>query len=483
MSNEKAIPKLWQHQYEAVQRARSLDSLALFFPPGTGKTATLISILREKYQHYDRIIPTLIFCPPIVITNWKSEFLVWSKIPGKNITCLRGSAKEKEKVLSNILPNSVVITNYESLNQPRVFSALAKFLISDTAQVLALDESHRCKATTSKRTKRAIEFGDICKHKYILTGTPVLNNLMDLFSQFRILDGGKLLGSNFVSYRLRYFEDKNKFLPKARYFPNWQPIPGSGEKIKQLIAPVAITVDKEKCLDLPPLINKTIEVPMGEEQARLYKEMKQSLIAVIQRDEIRGDKVAVADLAITKALRLQQIVSGHLRFEENGDVKTFQIKSNPRKEALKELLQDITPGHKVIVWAVFHANYEDIREVCKDLKLGIAELHGKISDKDEQVSKFTTDKSCRVLIGHPGSGGIGVNLIAASYSIFYSRSFSLEFDIQAEARNRRGGSEIHDSITRIDLVTPGTIDAVVMKSLASKVAISNSILKEKIGEF
>jgi SNF2 family DNA or RNA helicase len=87
-----------------------------------------------------------------------------------------------------------------------------------------------------------------------------------------------------------------------------------------------------------------------------------------------------------------------------------------------------------------------------------------------------------VLIGHPGSGGIGLNLIEASYMIYYSRSFSLEHDIQSEARCYRGGSERHQSITRIDLVTPGTIDELVMKSLATKQELSDKILKEKMGE-
>jgi len=114
------------------------------------------------------------------------------------------------------------------------------------------------------------------------------------------------------------------------------------------------------------------------------------------------------------------------------------------------------------------------------LKLGFAELHGDIKDKDKEAEKFRSDDSIRVIIGHPGSGGIGLNLVEASYMIYYSRNFSLEMDIQSEARNYRGGSERHASITRIDLVTPGTIDELVLKALAGKTAISNSVLKGMI---
>jgi len=248
------------------------------------------------------------------------------------------------------------------------------------------------------------------------------------------------------------------------------------------MAPVSMHIEKSKCLTLPPLVKKVIEVPMGKEQARLYNSMKTDLVATI--NDFGTNRSSIAELAITKALRLQQIVSGHIKTEgDNGNEdKVIKLADNPRKKVLAELLEDLAPYHKTLVWCVFRDNYEDVRDVCKSLGLEYAELHGETKDREGAVERLNNDPRCRVLIGHPGSGGIGVNLIAASYSIFYSRSFSLEFDIQAEARNYRGGSETHESITRIDLVTPGTIDELVMKSLASKTAISDSILKNHLGE-
>ena len=153
-------------------------------------------------------------------------------------------------------------------------------------------------------------------------------------------------------------------------------------------------------------------------------------------------------------------------------------------QALKELLADLTVSNKVIVWCVFKENYNDIREVCEVLKVDYVECHGSVSQADKQaaVDKFNTDKKCKVFFGHPGSAGIGLNLVSASHSVFYSRSFSLEYDLQAEARNYRGGSEIHEKITRIDLVTPDTIDELVMKALASKEQLSYDVLKQKVGD-
>ena len=80
------------------------------------------------------------------------------------------------------------------------------------------------------------------------------------------------------------------------------------------------------------------------------------------------------------------------------------------------------------------------------------------------------------MIANQSAGGVGINLVEASYSIYYSKGFKLEDDLQSEARNYRGGSEIHTSVTRIDLVTPNSIDELVNEALASKQQISDNIL-------
>jgi SNF2 family DNA or RNA helicase len=173
-----------------------------------------------------------------------------------------------------------------------------------------------------------------------------------------------------------------------------------------------------------------------------------------------------------------QIVTGYSKTEE-GDV--YKIKENPRLLALSELLEELSPNHKIIVWSVFHENYDDIAKVCKNLKIIYAELHGRIAGKEreEAIKSFNESSDCRVLIANQQAGGIGINLIASDVSIFYSKNFSLEQDLQAEGRNYRGGSEIHQKVTRIDIVAENTIDSLIADALASKQSIANSILDWK----
>ncbi len=136
------------------------------------------------------------------------------------------------------------------------------------------------------------------------------------------------------------------------------------------------------------------------------------------------------------------------------------------------------------MWSIFKENYLQIAEVCKRLGLTYTEIHGDIPPKDKfkNVDQFNEDPDTRILIGNPGAGGVGINLVPASYSIYYSRGFKLSDDLQSEARNYRKGSEIHAKITRINIICPGTIDELVAKSIMEKEAIGEAII-DRIKDF
>lgn len=484
----------WAHQLEAIQRAVMLPHYALFFEMGAGKTMTVINILRHKYTFMGRL-RTIIFCPPIVIPNWLNEWKVHSNIPSKEIIPLVGSG---EKRLKTFLEHSVkgpciFVTNYQSLQMKELYEAFEKWL----PQALVFDESHKCKSPTTKTAKLAdrlanpfeVKFNKSAKPlTYILSGSPILNSPMDIFQQFKVMDGGTAFGWNFWAFRARYFRDRNAGMPKDRYFPKWEIMTRAKDgldalaEINEKIFSVGMRVEKKDCLDLPPEVSIVVPVEMSKEQKRLYDEMRKDFVTYYQ------SRACVASLAITKALRLMQITSGFVALESldpESENPTLQIQlgETPKLQALEELLAEITEqGHKVLVWAVWRDNYEHIRKVFEKLKLQYVEVHGGISEKQKllNVEKFQNDPDTKGFIGHPGSGGIGINLVNAAYSIFYSRTFSLEHYLQARARNHRGGSKEagHVKITHYDLVCSGTIDELIVNALANKQAMSDKLLSD-----
>jgi SNF2 family DNA or RNA helicase len=457
----------WKHQLDAIERFKSLPYGALFFEQGCGKSLTLVSILRHKYEAQGFVVPTLVLCPAIVVENWRREWLMHSDLKDYQVVTLTGTGAERLEQfrLVAVDPHKVVITNYEALLMKGLHEVLKKW-----AKALILDESHKCKDITAKRTKLVHEISKNCAYRFIGSGTPVVNSLFDIYSQFLIMDQGKTFGEKFQHFKHKYFDDVNKNRPRHCYFPEWRPKPGAVREINANIYQSAVRVKKSECLDLPPLVRQVVDFELEDHQGRFYRAMETDAVAYFK------DDVVSADLAIKKALRLQQITSGFVT-DDTGATQIFE--KNPRTRVLREVIEGIPPAAKIIIWAVFKQNYHDIRATLEAMEIPYTELHGEVDAGDRQTNVDSFNRpngGPRVLIGHPGSGGIGVNLTAASYAIFYTRGFSLENDLQAEARNHRGGSEIHKCITRIDIVARHTIDEVVMCALRDKLDVSEAVL-------
>lgn len=479
----------WEHQTLALKMAMDLynpaepqaSGFALFHEMGVGKTSTAINIWRAQCNLRQQFMRTLIFCPPIVCRNWREEFRLNSRVDLSQVVLLQGPGLRRLKTfLDTGLPGGertpkIFVTNFESLLMKELYAAMKLW----QPEALIVDEVHRVKNPSAKRSKlleRLANQGPVIPYKQILTGSPVLKDPMDLFMQFLILDGGRTFGGNFFAFRARFFRDRNAGMPKQSYFPNWKTMTMARDGFDALtemnlrLQSRAMVVKKADCLDLPPLVKQVIKVGMTSTQAQMYREMKKDFITYA------NGEACVASLAITKALRMMQLSSGFIRSVEGVD---HPMVENPKQEALKQLLEDLASDHKTLVWCVFKQNYKQVREVCASLGIEMVEITGEQSEtqKMESVERFRSDPKVRVLCGHPQSGGIGLNLVEASYMIFYSRNFSLENDLQAEARCFRAGSERHEKITRIDLVTEDTIDEQVTEALASKQSVSFELLK------
>lgn len=474
---------LWNHQVQGIRRAETQPDLGLLFEQGTGKTRTLIEILRRRFAAAGRMRKTLILCPVLVLENWKDEIKRYSKIPGKEVVILYGAAKKRERdfvaaVGDTMTGNKIIITNYEAMQMDGLYAMLMHW----HPEIMVCDESQRVKNPQSVRAKKVAGLADLTEHNYILTGTPILDGKgMDAFMQFRILDRGLTFGKNYFAFRNRFFYDKNAGMNKINYFPNWQPHPATYQEFQDLIRKQALRVLKKDCLDLPPFVRQVVHCELSQEQRKAYKEMYNDYITFIesQKDQPRA---VVAQLAVTKSLRLQQIVTGYA-MAEDGTVHRYD---NPRLKVLAELLQDIVldGGHKVIVWAVFKENYRMIEDLLKSMGIQYRMLTGDTpqAERVTNMRDFREDPGVSVMLANQAAGGVGVNLVEASYAIYYSKGFKLEDDLQSEARNYRGGSEMHTSVTRIDIVAPGTIDELITKALADKQQVSEQILgwKEKL---
>lgn len=497
MSGSKLDLPLWEHQKYAIALANKYRNLALFHEMGCGKSRTLVNILRYKFSDVKMLRKTLIISPVITLENWKREFEMFSKVFPGDIVVLRGTGKQRLKQLLHAITdhqgqytrNRIVITNYETMQMKEI----VKVLHTWRPEILVCDESHRLRNHKSKRARTVAELADVCKHRYLLTGSPILNSVADIFYQYRILDGGKTFGDNYYAFQAKYLVDTNaNWSSKPGYFPKYVPREELfAELSNRMYAPdvfftgkqhpsKAHRVLKKDCLDLPPLLKQVYPIELSADQKRMYMEMRDEYLTYVENLKKEGQPLAVvAQLAITKALRLQQITSGYVKAD---DGQEYGIDDNPRLEALRGLLEEICVDHKVIIWACFRFNYVQLGKLCEELGLAYRALHGDIPTAQKQVAidDFRNDPKIKVMIANQASAGVGVNLTEAKYSIFFSRNFSLEQDLQAESRNYRGGSEMHENVTRIDLIAPDTIDQLIAEALASKQNVAEKVLSWKI---
>ena len=476
----------YPHQLDILEKSKKEPHLALLWEMGAGKTFGVINILRQKYYEARTIQRTVIFTPQVTMFNWKEEFKKFSKIPENKIWVLNQSGKKRVDTARAILgdhsknlnKNAILIVNWEALLNDDLFDILCEW----RPQILVGDELHLIKNYKAKRSKRAVELADICRknigHVYGLTGTAILNSVEDIYMQYRFLDGGQRFGVNYFTFRNRYMIDENaRWAGRSGYFPKWGPRPEMYQELNEKIYSCATRVTKEECMKhLPPLIKTRRYVPLSPQQKRMYKQMKEEFITYVDEKKAEGHSPAVvANLAVTKSMRMLQILTG---FATDEDGIEHAIKGNPRLEHTKELLEEITPSNKVILWCSFRYNYKQLAKLCKKLNLDYRMLTGQMTAADKQKSMidFQEDDKVRVMIANRRAGGIGVNLTAAAYSVVYSRNFSLGEERQSEARNHRGGSEIHEKIIKIDLLAENTIDELVLAVLEGKQDLSNAII-------
>ena len=456
------MQKLWSHQQKALEIAG--DKFALFFDPGTGKSRTALELLKRANKS-GWVRKIIIIAPLNVVRNWEDEIVTYFNAPYKTFL-IGGQTKDKKiKILKEFAAAKVQQHNLFLIINIAVLQSepFVNIMLESKTDFIIVDESHNFKTYNSSQTKGLLRLckGLSVKYLYLLTGTPAPNGEMDLWSTFYLLDKTK---DTFFVWRKKHFEDKNERRRGMNsYWPEYVVKESSKKAFAEVLATCSLSAHKNEVLDLPELLRTNIYCEMSKEQARHYETMLEYLFA-IDKD---GNELDASNVLV-RTLRLQQIIAGFLGNEP--------IKGNNRIKALQEAI-NLTQGEQFLIWTIFRATYRSISECLDDLGITHRFLTGDqtAEERYENMNLFQSG-TVKALIAHPKAGGVGVNLTAASYSIHYSKSFSLTDDLQAEARNYRGGSERHNRITRIDIITPKTVDEQITIALREKKSVQDFIL-------
>lgn len=462
--------ELWPWQERAIKRFAYQHHAFLKHIMGAGKTVTtllLISLIKERYGRVPR---SLILAPCSTLWAWEREARSVFPEFADSMMVLEQTTEKKLKVFDEGYTEGkrVIVTNHESMISPNIVKRIRALKI----ELLVIDESQKMKSAKSKRVKAMFPIADKAQYKYLLSGTPVTNEAEDIWAQLRMFGPGVCVPENFYSFIREYFYDKNAAWAHTKsHFPDYQLNPNRADAFRAMIASVMDVVEEADVTSLPPLVRAPRYVSLSSSIEKIYRGVERDFLAVL------GDDAISVDMALTRLTRLLQICSGVVKTDAGEEL----FLPTEKLEALEEILVDITPTEKVIIWTPWRATYKPIVELCKRLKIkGVHASTAGGAKRQEMVDMFQNDPEVRVFLANPASMGVGVNLQAASTMVYFAKTFNLEHDQQSEARARRGNS-VHAHIKRIDLITRDTEEERVEEALRKKVSLQSYIFSRKSG--
>ena len=472
--------KPFKHQMDALEKSLNKYDYALFCEMGTGKSKILIDTIGFLYTK-KQLNGALIIAPKGVYKNWErleitkhmpdsilenTDIVGWSPSMTKKA---RGPLDEALKPSERL---RLVVMNIEALSTDKGAEYAKKFVKSCKCLV-AVDESTTIKNVKAKRTKNIIRIGEHAAFRRIMTGSPITQSPMDLYSQCTFLGARHLGHQSFFSFQNRYARIVRRNLGSHSFnqVVGYQNL----DELSSKLDAFSYRILKKDCLDLPEKVYVKRSVEMNEWQSRAYNQMKDNAVALLEQGEM-----VTAQNVLTQILRLQQICSGFIKTDE-GTITNFPTN---KLDELTALLEE-TSG-KVIIWAVFVQDLNNISQLLSKVygPESVAVYAGSTGAEDRQkiVTDFQDPASpLRFFVGQSRTGGYGLTLTEASTVVYYTNSFDLEVRIQSEDRAHRIGQK--NNVTYIDLVTEGTVEEKILKALRNKINIASEVLSEGYKEW
>lgn len=387
---------------------------------GLGKTLQAMCVIEGR---------TLIVCPTSVVHSWRDQLERFR--PGLSVSIYHGAARKLD------MKSSVVISTYPILRLD------AEVLQKEEWQMLVLDEAQVIKNPRSQIAAAA--HGLKARRRLILSGTPVENNLNDLWSQFRVINP-YLLGS------LNDFER------------DWiEPI-SSGKtdfalRLRTKIRPFVLRrLKSEVVKDLPPRTDVTLEVELSEEERRLYETLK-----LTTRQEILSSVESSRGLfsVLESLLRLRQACC-HSALVPGGG-----IRSSSKLDLLVSSLEtSIAEGHRALVFSQWTALLDLVETSFAERGISFSRLDGATKDRERVVSDFQSPNGPSVMLLSLKAGGVGITLTAADHVYILDPWWNPAVEEQAAGRAHRIGQT--DPVFVFKLVAKDTIEERIIELQKNK---------------
>lgn len=447
--------KPFEHQIESFNYALTHNKFLLGDEQGLGKTKQALDIAvarKHKMRH------CLIVCGVNNLKwNWYKEVeihtnekahILGSRVNRKGKTVI-GSSAERLADLKQIHDEYFLITNIETLRDKSIQSQIKKMCSDGIIGMTIIDEIHKCKNSQSKQGK-AIHC--CCSYyRLALTGTPLMNNPVDLYNVLKWLE--------VENHSLTYF--KNLYCEMGG-FGGYEIIGYKNlDHLENSLNKNMLRRRKEEVLDLPPKIYTDELLDLDSSQDKLYRDVTNQIIEDI-------DRIMLLPNPLTELIRLRQVTS-------NPNILSSKNITNVKYDRILDILESTTD--KVIIFSNWTKVINPLYIKLNSLGYNPALVTGESKDPILEMNKFQSDNTCKVILGTTPALGTGYTLTAANTVIFIDEPWSKAIKDQAEDRCHRIGTK--GTVNIITLICKDTIDERIHQIIKDKGELSDRIVDGK----
>lgn len=448
-----AMPKKFQgelrpyqrHGYEWLHFLRDFKFGGILADDmGLGKTVQTLALLQKIYED-GSTHPSLIIVPTSLLFNWQNEIQRFT--PSLRVLMYRGI--DRKDRLEEFDEYDLIVTSYGILRRD------IEILKDLFFEYVILDESQNIKNFESVNAKSSYLLQ--ADHRLALTGTPVENNLLELWAQFAYLNPG-MLGN------VAFFVDQ--FAKPIERIQDEE----AASMLRNIVFPFILRRTKELVAqDLPPKVESVVICEMEQTQRDMYNQWRDyfrtSILKKIDESGVRSSKMIVLE----GLMRLRQICCHPLLVDADyvGPAAKFT--------AFVEMLDDIVAeGHKVLVFSQFVKMLKILRTYCDEHNFVYEYLDGHTVDREARVNRFQNDEQVKLFLISLKAGGTGLNLTAADYVIIYDPWWNPAVEIQATDRTHRIGQT--KNVFSYKLLTKDSVEEKIVMLQEKKKALVRQII-------
>ncbi|NBC81969.1 MAG: DEAD/DEAH box helicase family protein [Bacteroidetes bacterium] len=418
---------------------------------GLGKTLQMISLLVHLKNHDKRKnITNLVVCPTSLVFNWQNELEKFA--PKLSYAIHWGSSRSDHKEWKK---NDVVITTYGTLvNDIEKFRTL-------TFDTLVLDESQAIKNPDSLRYKAVCLLK--AQRRFVMTGTPIENNTVELYAQMNFLNPGLLGNLSFFRKEFAGAVEQTKDKEKL-------------EELRTLIKPFILRRTKEQVMtELPDKTEVVHYCEMGDEQRKVYdafrSDFRNRLLGKIEEEGLNKSRFTILE-GLTK---MRQICDSPALLSTQEGYGNASVKA----DELTRLITTKIANHKALVFSQFLGMLDIIEQRLSEQGIKYSILTGKTTNRKKAVEAFENDPECRVFLISLKAGGQGLNLVSADYVFLVDPWWNPAVENQAIDRAHRMGQT--KKVFAYRMVCKDTVEEKIVELQQRKKQLAEDIITSEQG--